>query len=114
LSKHDPLSKKELDLFKPNYNTKRFIDSYCKRKGFEKDLLQVLLDGNNAPYPDEYFDITFSNQVFEHIKDIDRVAGEIYRITKKGGVGYHVFPAFLYPNEGHLHVLCALATKKLG
>jgi ubiquinone/menaquinone biosynthesis C-methylase UbiE len=76
----------------------------AKQLGFEEGILQLLLDDNKTPFPENYFDITFSNQVFEHIEDINSVAKEIYRITKKDGEGYHVFPSFMYPNEGHLHM----------
>ncbi len=154
MSKHKCLTKKELDLFTPNHNTIKFLNSYCKKKGLtkdkvkildwgcgrglevlwlnlngynvigididkepiqnglslaeelglKKDSLQTLLDNNKTPYSDGYFDIVYSNQVFEHIKNIGTVADEMYRITKRGGEGYHVLPAFLYPNEGHLHM----------
>ena len=73
--------------------------------GYDEDKLQVLnKSGSITNYPDNHFDIIFSNQVLEHVKDINVVASEIYRITKKDGEGYHVFPGFLYPNEGHLHM----------
>ena len=68
------------------------------------NILSQLIDGEKTKFPDNYFDIVFSNQVLEHVKDIDKVAAEIYRITKPKGVGCHIFPGFLYPNEGHLHM----------
>ena len=53
-------------------------------------------------FPDSFFDLTFSNQVFEHVEDLARVAQELWRVTKTGGCGYHVFPAHKYITEGHL------------
>lgn len=37
------------------------------------------------PFPDNYFDIIISNQVIEHIVNIDHFIEEIYRILKPGG-----------------------------
>ena len=154
LSKHETLTKEQLHLFKANNNIIKCIDSYCARKGLDKDKvnvldwgcgkglevlwfnkngynvvgvdidkepiqnglnlalelglkkdsLQVISDDNRTIYSDNYFDIVFSNQCFEHVRDIDSVATEIYRITKQGGEGYHELPAFLNPYEGHLYM----------
>lgn len=154
LSKHETLSKDQLDIFKPNENIIEFIDSYCMRKdikkekvkvldwgcgkglevlwlnlngynvvgvdldkepiqnglslarelGLKKDSLQVISDNNKTPYSNDYFDLVYSNQCFEHVRDLDTVAKEMYRITKQGGEGYHELPAFLNPYEGHLYM----------
>jgi len=155
LSKHKALTKDQLDIFIPNYNIIKCIDSYCSRKnikkdkvkvldwgcgkglevlwlnsngynvvgvdidkepiqnglglakdlGLTKDSLRVISDDNKTSFTNDYFDLVFSNQCFEHVKDIDSVANEIYRITKPGGEGYHELPAFLNPYEGHLYML---------
>jgi SAM-dependent methyltransferase len=76
----------------------------ARELGLRDDLLQTLRDGCKTSFEDNYFDLIYSNQVFEHVKDIKQVAAELRRILKKGGECYHVFPAFLYPNEGHLHM----------
>jgi len=155
MSKHDLLTIKELEVFKPTIKTIQFIDNFLKsskkskkdlkildwgcsrglevfwlkKNGYESvygvdideepiknglslanelgmngNILSQLIDGKKTKFPDNYFDIVFSNQVLEHVKDIDKVASEIYRITKPKGVGCHIFPGFLYPNEGHLHM----------
>ena len=72
--------------------------------GYKKSTLRVLSPDGKTDFPDNYFDIIFSNQVLEHVKEIDKVANEMSRITKVGGLGFHLFPGFLYPNEGHLHM----------
>jgi SAM-dependent methyltransferase len=154
LSKHKSLTKDQLDIFKPNDNIIKCIDSYCSRKGLKKnkvkvldwgcgkglevlwlnlngynvvgvdldeepihnglrlaeelglakDSLQIISNDNKTPYCNDYFDLVYSNQCFEHVKDIDTVAKEIYRITNRGGEGYHELPAFLNPYEGHLYM----------
>ena len=45
----------------------------------------------DIPEPDESFDVTFSVSVLQHVRrrDIAAVAGELYRVTRHDGVGYH-------------------------
>jgi SAM-dependent methyltransferase len=52
-------------------------------------------------FPNEYFDFIFSNQVFEHVKDIDQALQEIRRILKPGGRAVHLFPSRDVWREGH-------------
>jgi SAM-dependent methyltransferase len=65
------------------------------------DRLSVL-HGEVYPYPDGHFDIVISDQVFEHVADLDPLAREIARTTKPGGVGLHIFPAKWIFTEPHL------------
>lgn len=58
--------------------------------------------GLDSPFPDNFFHATFSNQVFEHVRDLREISEEFWRLTKQGGRGYHVFPAHKYITEGHL------------
>ncbi len=61
--------------------------------------------------PDEDFDCVFSNNVFEHINDVERASREMTRVLKPGGVAYvgiNLFPSlsgghhldWAYPDEG--------------
>lgn len=43
-------------------------------------------DGINIPFPDESFDIVFSNQVFEHVRYPEIVLREIRRVLKNDGI----------------------------
>jgi SAM-dependent methyltransferase len=52
-------------------------------------------------FPDGYFDFIFSNQVFEHVRDIDQVLHEIDRVLKPGGTTLHLFPSRDVWREGH-------------
>jgi SAM-dependent methyltransferase len=56
------------------------------------------------PYEDASFDLIISDQVFEHVQDQVRTFAELYRITKAGGHGLHIFPARYAPLEGHIFV----------
>lgn len=59
------------------------------------------LDGARLPFPDGFFDIVVSNQVFEHVERLDTVLAEIARVLKPGGVVLSLFPAREVWREGH-------------
>jgi SAM-dependent methyltransferase len=42
-------------------------------------------DGVNIPFPDNSFDLIYSNQVFEHVRRPRKLLKEIYRVLKKEG-----------------------------
>jgi SAM-dependent methyltransferase len=63
----------------------------------------AVLDGTAYPYPNDHFDIVISDQVFEHVADLEQLALEVARTTKPGGVGLHVFPAKWCLIEPHLY-----------
>ena len=52
-------------------------------------------------FADGFFDAVISDQVLEHVGDLDGVAREIGRLLKPGGVTYHQFPARRRPVEVH-------------
>jgi SAM-dependent methyltransferase len=53
------------------------------------------------PYEDRRFDIVLSNQVFEHVPDMDEALREIARVLKPGGTALNVFPDRGVWREGH-------------
>jgi SAM-dependent methyltransferase len=73
-----------------------------EQKGHSASDLRLLHPDGHCDFPDDFFHSTFSNQVFEHIKDLKTVAAELWRVTAPGGEGHHVFPAHKYLVEGHL------------
>lgn len=60
--------------------------------------------GNDIPFESASFDIVLSNQVFEHVPDIDTAAAEIARVLKPGGMALNVFPDRGVWREGHCGV----------
>jgi SAM-dependent methyltransferase len=64
----------------------------------------VIANSDRLPYPDGFFDMVFSDQVFEHAKDQDRVFAELHRVTRPGGVHMHVIPAKWQIIEPHIYV----------
>lgn len=45
----------------------------------------VMADVQNLPYADESFDIVVGFDIMEHVTDVQRTIGEVYRVLKKGG-----------------------------
>jgi SAM-dependent methyltransferase len=50
------------------------------------------MEGNLIPWPDASFDLVVSNQVFEHVQDLDIAMAEIRRVLKPGGKLLTLFP----------------------
>jgi ubiquinone/menaquinone biosynthesis C-methylase UbiE len=73
-----------------------------RKKGYSEPGLSLIDHRGRTIFPDNYFHFVFSNQVFEHITDIEVIAKEFQRITEKSGMGYHAYPAHRYIVEGHL------------
>lgn len=78
---------------------------YFKSK-YEKpeEFLQLIDETCLTSFPDNYFDIVFSEQVLEHVADLEKVSKEMSRITKKGGKHLHRFPAKWHLVEQHLYM----------
>jgi SAM-dependent methyltransferase len=57
--------------------------------------------GERLPYDDDAFDCVTSYQTLEHVQDLDRVVGEMLRVTRAGG-GLHIqCPDYRGSFEGH-------------
>ena len=80
---------------------KKSLDLYVN-KGYSQALLYLIDERGITEFPDNFFHIIFSYQVFEHIKKMYPVALELNRITKNGGIGLHIFPGHKHFIEGHL------------
>ncbi len=63
-------------------------------------VIREIKDGR-LDFPDGFFDVVTSNQVFEHVTDLDAVLDEINRVLKPGGVTLHLFPSRDVMREGH-------------
>jgi SAM-dependent methyltransferase len=57
--------------------------------------------GEDLPYPDDHFDLVFSNEVIEHVTDDRLTAAEMVRVTRPGGTIVAFAPNRLYPFETH-------------
>lgn len=70
--------------------------------GADPDRLRLLHGDFSYPFADGSFDIVLSDQVIEHVGDLDRFAAEVSRVSAPGAVGMHIFPAKWRPVETHL------------
>ena len=68
----------------------RSLDCVIK-KGLYGSAIRKL-DSNQIPFPDNFFDIAVSNQVFEYVSDLDKALGEIERVLKPEGKLLCLFP----------------------
>ena len=67
-----------------------------------QQIINPINDDCIVNYPENYFHFVFSTQVLEHVENMDSVASEIYRITKPGGHGLHIYPSHHHIIEAHL------------
>lgn len=61
----------------------------------------TLAPGEALPYTDDFFDLTFLNEVIEHVDDDRATIREAVRVTKPGGHIVVFAPNRLYPFETH-------------
>lgn len=65
------------------------------------------LDESSIPFPDGYFDLVVSKQVFEHIVDLTKALDEIARVLSPYGKLLCLFPSKEVVKEGHCGILFA-------
>lgn len=75
-------------------------DEFAKEKGAKATFKTGF--GESLPYPDNSFDYIVSFDVFEHVKNVELVMQECFRVLKKRGKILLVFPQFFQPLEAHL------------
>lgn len=77
------------------------------RAQIDDGYVREIKDDGRIPFDDDSFDLVVSNQVFEHVEDIDAVQAEIKRVLKPRGIAYHHFPSREVFREGHTGIpLC--------
>jgi SAM-dependent methyltransferase len=93
-----------LDLF----GVDAFFGSNAKNVINDSGLLGTvvfeLTESGIIPFKDGYFDLVISNQVFEHVENIDLVLGEIGRVLNSDGKLLALFPSLEVVREGHCGV----------
>ncbi len=61
----------------------------------------VLGSGMALPFADASLDVCYSSNVLEHVVDPERMADEMVRVTKPGGIVFLSYNNWLAPNGGH-------------
>lgn len=67
------------------------IESSIFRENQTENIIEY--DGRNIPFDDSSFDMVFSSNVLEHIRNIDGFLVEMKRVLKDNGIGVHILPS---------------------
>ena len=70
----------------------------------QPDVFSVVPADGRTAFADGQFHFIYSQQVFEHVADLNLVAHELRRLTAPGGYGFHVFPPRRRPQESHYYM----------
>lgn len=73
-------------------------------RGLLGDLIHELDDCGGIPFGNGCFDLIVSNQVFEHVEDLETVVEEVARVLKPGGQLLCLFPSKEIFREVHCGV----------
>jgi SAM-dependent methyltransferase len=74
-------------------------------------LRKIDVKDYRLPYSDDYFDLIFSDQVIEHVFDIESVLNEASRVLKPSGLQIHKFPGLNGAIERHTMIPITYLTK---
>ncbi len=88
-------SKKPYEYLFCGYNN---VVEYIGIDVYNGNKVDIVYDGDEIPFIDEYFDLVFSSSVLEHIENLDNTLSEVARVLKYGGLTIHSVPFI-----NHLH-----------
>ena len=88
---------------------RRGYSSYFRKlsrmSGFDLDFRHqdlVAYDGARLPFAEASFDVVCSNAVLEHVSDLAKMSRELSRVTKEGGLNYHLWHNYCSLSGGHV------------
>ncbi|MEM7278061.1 MAG: methyltransferase domain-containing protein [Pseudomonadota bacterium] len=70
----------------------------------ESIIRKIEQDPYKLPFADGEFSAVVSDQVMEHVGNLDETMAETHRVLAKGGVAIHIFPSRYTPLEPHIGV----------
>jgi len=70
----------------------------------EYPVLSVLRANGSSLFPDGYFDLVISDQVLEHVAQLDSFTAEVARVLRPRGITLHQFPAQRIITEPHYSI----------
>lgn len=76
---------------------------YVLQRDWFGSVIRDMPDGR-IPFASESFDVVVSNQVIEHVENLDLTLSELHRVLKPGGIVLSVFPHKSVWREGHCGV----------
>jgi len=86
------------------YIYQRYYQHLEKISGIKIDHKQYNLlsyDGSRMPFKNMAFDVVLSNAVLEYAGNLEQLVQEIYRVTKKEGISYHLWHNFYSFSGSH-------------
>ena len=95
------------DVFYGGNTTREAVE----RAGLLGTAVREIRDGK-LDFADDSFDLVISNQVFEHVQDLDSVLREINRVLKRGGYLVALFPSREVLRESHIGIPLAHRFRK--
>jgi SAM-dependent methyltransferase len=77
-----------------------------RKRGFEVEAIEIPdsnytqdrlfpitdYDGRQIPFPDGSFDVVFSSNVLEHVRELEPLQREVRRVLRPGGICLHILP----------------------
>jgi SAM-dependent methyltransferase len=70
----------------------------------ENGFVREIGPDGRLPFEDDSFDLIVSDQVFEHVEDLEAVLDELDRVLRPDGRMYHHFPSKEVLREGHIGI----------
>jgi SAM-dependent methyltransferase len=70
----------------------------------EMKVVRQIEEDGRIPFDDDFFELIYSNQVFEHVQNLGRVVDELSRVLSPTGTMYHHFPSREVLREGHIGI----------
>jgi len=91
-------------------------DTFLKKSGIIKNINVIQMDNYVLPYNNNFFDLIISNQVVEHVSNLEEFYVEQKRILKDDGLIINCFPAKEIIVEPHLKIpfIHNIMNKKFG
>jgi len=70
----------------------------------DQRVVREIPEDGRLPFDDRYFDLVISDQVLEHVENLDAVLAELDRVLREHGVMHHHFPSREVLREGHIGI----------
>jgi SAM-dependent methyltransferase len=75
---------------------------YLEDKYARANLISLLDEEGHSHFPDGFFDVVYSNQVFEHVQNLGPVLRETGRLMAPSALALHIFPSAHCLVEPHM------------
>lgn len=86
-------------------NESGVIASYCRSKRYHGQKIAFVVGvGEYLSFKNNFFGLIITSSVLEHVRDIDEVLSETFRVLKEGGLTYHHTENNLWPRENHYRI----------